>query len=405
LRLAVVRRTPVAEDALQDIPALTALFSTLREATARYPSDAELWLELGDAGYHFGELAGMADTVVLRDFERAIALDSMVLVPYVHAYNLALRAGKYREAATYVRRLASLSPPNAAPYYQLQGSVLDSAPRLSREASVQLDTLPLSFAGFILQELRLSPEATALSLAVAKQVSARLAKTPSLADSAAVARLLLLSQAQRGKTIAVATPLVFSDRAQLALAGLLPVDVVLQEARAMLSRQPAELTAAVALFAGVRDTVALAALGPVFESIDVATRARGDMRSAHFGEVLQSYMTLARGDSAAALRGLLALPMSMCNGAPCAVFTTSRLLMRAGRDADAARVLDRALPTAASQLTAPLLMLERAAAAERLGDKPTARRWYGRLLAQWGTADASVQATVAAARAGLDRVR
>lgn len=405
LRLAVVRRTPVADDALQDIPALTALFSTLREATARYPSDAELWLELGDAGYHFGELAGVADTAVLRDFERAIALDSMVLVPYVHAYNLALRTGRFRDAATYVRRLASLTPPNAAPYYQLQATVLDSAPVLNREARTRLDTLPLSFAGFVLQELRLAPEATPLALAVSQQMASRLAKEPTLADSAAVGRALLQAQAQRGKVVAASPPLVFSDRAQLALAGLLPVDVVLQEARAMLARPSQELTAAVALFAGVRDTASLTAILPVFDAVDVAARARGDLRSAHFADVAQAYLALARGDSAAALRGLLSLPVNMCNGAPCAVFTSSRLLMRAGRDADAARVLDRALPSSASQLTVPLLMLERAAVAERLGDKATARRWYTRLLAQWGSGDAAVQGTVTAAKAGLARVR
>ncbi|WP_353265524.1 serine/threonine-protein kinase [Gemmatimonas sp.] len=404
LRLAVVRRSPVAEDALQDIPALTALFATLREATARYPSDAELWLELGDAGYHFGELAGVADTNILQDFERAIALDSMVLVPYVHAYNLALRTGKYRSAAAHVRRLAQLMPPAAAPYYGLLGTVLDSAPVLSRSAKAQLDSLPVSHAAFVLRELQLAPEATVLSLSVASSLSSRLTSAPALEDSAAAARVMLLAQAHRGKVVRSSMPLVFSDRVSLALVGLMPSDAVLQEARAMIGQKSPELAGAASLFAAARDTASVSAIGPLFDQIDAAARARGDERT-RYAIVHRAYLALARGDSSAALRDLLSLPGTMCSGTPCAALITAKLLQRAGRDADAARVLDRALPSLAAQVNVPLLMQERAQLAERVGDKATARRWYERVLAQWVSGDAAVQPTVTAAKAGLARVR
>ena len=81
LRLAVVRRASTSNDALSAFPDVTALLTTLREAVTRYPSDAELWLELGDAGFHFGEFVDVTPESVLPDFSRAIALDSMVLVP------------------------------------------------------------------------------------------------------------------------------------------------------------------------------------------------------------------------------------------------------------------------------------------------------------------------------------
>ena len=51
------------------------------------------------------------------------------------------------------------------------------------------------------------------------------------------------------------------------------------------------------------------------------------------------------------------------------------------------------------------MLLLRAEIAERLGDRPTARKWYARVVAQWGSGDAPVQSTVSAARAGLARVR
>ncbi|WP_310568937.1 serine/threonine-protein kinase [Gemmatimonas sp.] len=405
LRLAVVRRTPAANEAINDIPAVTELLTALRGSTSRYPSDAELWLELGDAGYHFGELAGVLDTAILRDFARAIELDSMLLVPYVHAYGLALRTGRLREAATYARGLQRLSPPSAAPYYALQASLLDSAPSLSALAKATIDSLPLAYAAKSLQDLGTSPEASALSLAIAAHQSARLAANPSLPDSAAFAQRLLFAQAQRGKLIATPQLLTFSERALLAQMGQLPSADLLSEARPLLTRQPATLGSMFALYAGARDTASLQLLVSAFDSVDVAARARGQDRIAHYGDVARSYLALARGDTAAALRGLLALPMAMCSSAPCAATTTSRLLVQAKRDADAARVLDRAIPTAMSALNAAPMMLLRAEIAERMGDRPSARKWYARVVAHWGGGDAAVQETVTAARAGLARVR
>jgi len=405
LRLAIVRRTPATNEAISDIPAATALLTTLRETTKRYPGDAEMWLELGDAGYHFGEWAGMADTVVLADFKRAIALDSMVLVPYVHAYTLALRAARFSEAASYARGLARLMPPGNAAYFALQASVLDSAPNLRADVRAQLDTFDVSYAAQMLLDLGAVPDASALSLAMAAQQTARLAANPTLPDSAAFARVVLLAQAQRGKTITTPQKLTFGDRAQLAVIGHLPAADVLAEARSLLAAQPTALSPAMALFATARDTASMQLLVRAFDERDAAARASGQGGVARYGDVARSYLALARGDSAAALRGLLALPMAMCRNAPCAPLTTGKLLVQAKRDADAARMLDRALPTAMPELNVTPMMLLRAEVAERLGDRATARRWYARVVAKWGSGDAPVQSMVSAARAGLARVR
>ncbi len=405
LRLALVRRTPVANESVSDIPAVAQLLATLRESTKRYPSDAEMWLELGDAGYHFGELAGTADTVVLADFNRAIALDSMMLVPYVHAYSLALRAARFSEAASYARALARFVPPGTAAYYALQASVLDSAPNFSAGVRAQLDTFNVQYAAQSLLELGAVPEATALSLAIAAQQTARLAANPTLPDSAAFARVVLLAQAQRGKTITTPQKLAFGDRAQLAVIGQLPAADVLAEARSLLAREPAALSSVMSLFATARDTATMQLLVRAFDERDAAAQAGGQGATAHTGDAARSYLALARGDSAAALRGLLALPMAMCRNAPCAPLVTGRLLVHAKRDADAARLLDRAMPTAMPDLNITPMMLLRAEVAERMGDRATARRWYARVVAKWGSGDVAVQNTVSAARAGLARVQ
>ena len=143
----------------------------------------------------------------------------------------------------------------------------------------------------------------------------------------------------------------------------------------------------------------------VLDSVDVAVRAQGPRAVSQRGRAARGYLALARGDSAEALRDLLSLPMAMCEGAPCAVFTTARLLVRAGRDADAARFLDRALPSNMSSALTPALMMLRAEVAERMTDRAIARSWYQRVVAQWGRGATTVQPVVQAAQAGLTRMK
>ncbi|WP_411278423.1 protein kinase domain-containing protein [Gemmatimonas sp.] len=404
LRLAVVRRTPVVNEAVMDIPAVATLLATMRETTTRYPNDAELWLELADAGYHFGELAGMVDTTVLADFRRAIALDSMMLVPYVHAYTLALRTAQFREAASYARSLSRLSPPTVVPFYALQVALLDSTPTLSARARALLDSVPLSFVAQSFRDFNAVPEASALSIAIATHQAARLAANPSLPDSAAFAREMLLALAQRGQSIKTPQLLNIGDRATLAQLGAFPAADVLAEAQPLLLRQPTTLSAAFSLFSTARDTSAMQILVRAFDGVDSTAQARGQGRIAHYGDAARSFLALARADTAAALRGFLALPMAMCSSAPCAALTTARLLVQAKRDAEAAKLLDRALPTAMPSVGVVPLMLLRAEIAERMGDRATARRWYARVIAHWGSGSAPAQATVTVARAGLKRV-
>ncbi len=404
LRLAVVRRTPTATDPIDEIPALTALFATLTEATRRYPNDAELWLELGDAGFHFGALAQRNDTVVLGDFRKAIVLDSMLIVPYFHAQSLATRLGRFGEAAGYSEGISRLQPASS-PIYAVIKSLLDSAPTYAAAARAHFDTLPVAYVASLLQQIGEVPEATPLSLAIAKTQLERLAKTPSLADSAQFARLLLQQQVRGGKAVASREPLTLNDRVQLARAGVLPPPTILAEAAPLLASKAVTLGPVMPLFASARDTTALQTMVRVFDSVDVATRARGEGATAHQSDAARAYLALARGDSSAALRGFLSIPMAMCGGSPCAVAVTARLLMNARRDAEAARLLDRALPSGMASLLAPQLMSMRAEVAERMNDRATARGWYQRVIAQWGGGDAAFQPTVKAAQAGLARVK
>ncbi len=404
LRMSAALRTQVANDATADIPELNALFTTLREATKRYPGDAELWFELGDAGFHFGALAGVHDSIALSDFTRAIALDSSLLVSYVHAQTLSMRANKYRDAAAYSRGLMRLMPAAARDYYRLQALLLDSLPAINSVARELMDSLPVAYGGSVLSELMRVPEAAPFTMALAQTQSERLAANPGLKDSAALATALRFMRAWGGMldaaTVAGLRP---GDRSQLAVVGVLPSAPVLAEALDLLKREPASMSSMLPLLAAAHDTTAIARLAAVFDSLDRAGGPGAAGRSTHLRDYARAMGALARGDSAAALRGLLALPITKCDGAPCGGYMLSQLLARAGRDAEAARVLDRWLPLASPQMIGPGAMRLRAQVAERLGDKATASVWYRRVAARWGGGNEAVRAIVTEAQDGLKR--
>ncbi|MCC6241863.1 MAG: hypothetical protein IT353_03435, partial [Gemmatimonadaceae bacterium] len=231
------------------------------------------------------------------------------------------------------------------------------------------------------------------------------AKQPTLPDSAAYARALVLLQAHTGKPVSAPGVLTIAERAQLAQAGLMSSAAVLQEASTYLTTQPTALGGMLGMFAEARDTMSLQTLVRAFDSLDVTLRAQGNAAVAHRGDVARAFLRLAHGDSSGALRGLLGLPMAMCGGVPCGASTTARLLKQTGRDADAARVLDRAWSTSLASVFAPQTMQLRAEIAERMNDKPTARFWYQRVVTQWSGGGDAVAPTVSAAREGLTRTR
>lgn len=404
LRLAVVHRKPMENDVLAEIPALTALFATLQEATRRYLADAELWLELGDAGFHFGALAGVADSIVLADFKRAIALDSNVLVPYVHAQSLALRLNRNRDAATYSRELARLMPASVRPYSRLQAMLLDSAPTITRSARTLLDSLPANYVASLLLEFALVPEAAPLALTLAQTQRDRLAANPALPDSAGLASTVRYIFAWGGLLDAsTVAGLRLVDRAQLAVIGALPSEPVMAEARQLIGRAPATLSSVLPLMVAARDTSSIALMVVALDSVDRAGAAASPRRVTQLGDYARAMAALARGDSATAVRGLLRMSMMSCDGAPCAGFTLAQLLARAGRDADAAKVLDRWLPVGSKAMIGPGAMLLRAQIAERMNDRIVAQRWYRQVSARWGGGGPAVQTMLSLSREGVKR--
>lgn len=111
-----------------------------------------------------------------------------------------------------------------------------------------------------------------------------------------------------------------------------------------------------------------------------------------------------RGDTAGAVRTLLALPMSACGGIPCSGPFLAALLARSGRDRDAATVLDRWLLSSRTSVSAPMDWLLRGQIAERLGDRETASMAYRRVATMWGDGDPPARRVAGEARTALARV-
>ncbi|HYW31026.1 MAG TPA: serine/threonine-protein kinase [Gemmatimonas sp.] len=402
LRLAVVRVEFAKTNALDALPSLPALFTTLQDATTRYPSDAELWFELGDARYHFGEYAGVPLSDALTAFERGIALDSSFSVPYFHAFEIAMRAGRAADGARYARLSVPLLAPSTAVYFKALAGIVEPSSEYSAATTALLDSLPGAYIGTALQQLINHSDSAAAAVRLATWQDAR-AGTRESADSAGLREAIAYAFASRGRFREAISrrgdgmsPTLFY---QLVLLGASPRDSAMDRARRTVRNNPAGAASAARLFLEERDTASIDLLLRWADSVDAAATT-----PARFAPVLRAYRTLARGDSAGALRELLAIPMVQCRNLPCAGGITARLLAAAGRERDAARVLDRWLPSLAPNVTVPAELLYRARLAEKLGDDAGALAAYRKVEMLWSGGDPLVETTVAEARDGIRRL-
>jgi eukaryotic-like serine/threonine-protein kinase len=406
LRLAFRRRTPGAHDAIDAIPVLPALFESLQRATAEYPSDAELWFELGDAAFHFGELHDVSLQNATDWFERGVALDSTFVVPSFHLLDLATREGNTVKAALMARRIERVqSGGPSAPYYSALATVLESR-ALSARARELLDSLPSTYAAAVLRELSTMPDSGSLALTLTRD----LMRTPlrngaADPDSTVLRDAMALAFAARGHgrealQLSHSPSLVI----QLARLHLMSADSVAQSAREWLRFDPRSAVASARLLAQQRDTASLTRLVAWTDSVNRAAAPGSTSSTAGVVPVMRAYRALAAGDSAGALRTLLSVPMTICGGTPCAGSGMAELLVAAKRPADAARALDRWMPSASKRIDLPLDWMVRARIAEQSGDVPQATTFYRRVVALWKGGDAAVQQSVTEATEALQRL-
>jgi tetratricopeptide (TPR) repeat protein len=400
-------------------------FSTLEEATRRYPEDPATWYELGEARFHNGIAVGSTAQQTLEAFDRAIALDSGFGAAYIHPIQLALESAGPVGAEPYIEGyLASASDVAEGEGIRLVAPLLvpGSAPsgvvrRLADTASASsLLGAAVAMAGWA------DSNETALQLLKLMAEEHRMIRGP--VDTVSLDELLASTLTYRGhlrEARAVVGDGFGHPFVELAQLGVIPPDTAdaviarwfrssddpaLRFGKENVDRCRRTLGAAqwwaargdsTSLLELVRRGVAAAAPG---SNVYAQFNTQGDIALGRVG------LALARRDTAEALRRVLGVPDSLCPGfVPFRLFK-AHLLAEAGRDREAAVLFDRtpSLHWLDRSVGSALAVLQRGRVAERLRDREKAIQCYQLVLDLWRHADPELQPYVEEARAGLARV-
>jgi serine/threonine-protein kinase len=392
--------------------------ATLAEAARHYPDDPEVWYVVGEAGFHFGTVTGVSIAELLGSFDRAIQLDSSFAPAYLHPISLAMTAGDSARslgyARAYLRRARDDVTARGIALF-LRAVKHDLTAADSAEYAARPEPAELFEAWAPLGDL---PDSAESGVRIARWLGARRwAAVMPFADPAFTRGLYARTLATRGhlrEAWAVSGSADAGLFAELAWLGAVPEADARARFDGWLRAGDAQAArGALPWWAGQRDTTTLAAFvrlrahagGPAGFGAGSDRTARE--RAAFDTAAGMAWLTLARGDTAAALERFNALPDSLCPTCYLHRIPRAELLLDAGRAADAYAILERELAVIVGgprPLEIPWRLL-RAEAAERTGRRDLAVAGYRNVLDMWRAADAGLAPFVQRARAGLERAR
>jgi tRNA A-37 threonylcarbamoyl transferase component Bud32/tetratricopeptide (TPR) repeat protein len=392
------------------------LLATMERAARRYPEDAEVWYELGEARYHFGESAGVTLEAVYDAFRHSIELDSGFAPAYIHATELALRLEGVEVGRRTLAALLTLGPVGyEAGAAHLAQALLDPARAQSAEVEAALDTLSDLAMTHAITHLQYYPDSAESALRVARALAERSPAGASdlrwqLAFRGHVGESYQVLEEVDWRTPQVRYWAVQSTFAELALLGVFPDDTVRAVYDAWLNANYGEgVYLANRWWADRGDTVSLQRLMRISETRLDQLRGAQDPDTALVGWAHQcatAYLALARGDTAAALGEFEALrDWPTVPWAYKERLTRAQLLMAVGRDEEAATVLEQ-IPSVGYPPGPVEVMwiLERARVNDRLGNREKAVESYAYVADVWRHADPLLQPFVEEARGALARL-
>jgi tetratricopeptide (TPR) repeat protein len=144
-------------------------------------------------------------------------------------------------------------------------------------------------------------------------------------------------------------------------------------------------------YAARRDTSALRSGLRLADSLAASGGTPRDRELARYGAAAaRAYLSLAMGDSAAAVGLFAALPDSLCPDCYFDWKTRGELRMAAGKLDEAERDLTRVLTYAWTVPTYPATLVLFGRLSELRGDKKAAARYYRTALAAWSSADSTI---------------
>jgi len=405
-------------------------FVTLEEASRRYPDDPQVWYELGEARFHLGYVVGSTAQQTVDAFDRAIALDSLFAPAYFHPVQLALERNDTAAAERYITRYLQLTANvSEGAGLRVVSQLLDRAQASSAGLQAVLDTASANVLFDAWRTVQRWPDSAEVAVRLLRLLATGHRGVGLSADTARTRYLLTTELLFRGHLRAARS--MAGSRfgvpfAELAVIGAIPADSAAQgfnrwlgatNERSVVADPPWVARCyrsflAAEWLARARDTVALLSLLRRGESVARSTRSIPRLVDAWADTGLaHAALALARRDTADALRRFLAFPDSLCSGFYAALSPSLaplkrirfELLAATGRDRDAASVVDRQV-TLPLTLSAIIGTLERARAAERLGDRSGALHAYQFVIAVWRNADPELGAYVAEARAAVKRL-
>jgi eukaryotic-like serine/threonine-protein kinase len=417
------------------------VLTPVEEAVRRYPEDPMSWYELGEwrMSHEPWPIAG-PPAVSLEAFTRAIALDPGFAPPYEHMPSLLLSLGRVEEARRYAAIYLALDPtsPNRS-NIRLAALLLDSSDTGRAEAERMVDTASVFtvWGAVIDQRLNSWPDTAETAIRVLRRLGDpgrdATGGPPWVRDSAMWPQYLAVALQGRGhlrEAFAADERLLLQPSASpwsgfldpfptLSLFGVVPDSL----ARATFGRALASDSGWSDMFTPRHlrglpwwlsrgDTAALAQFGARAASVARApANPRSAMRARLLGETSVAFLDLARGDSAAAIRKLSAIPDTLCLAdwytTDCfhLNLTLARLLAARGEYRRAGERLERwRWSGGGGGPMFVLATLELGRIAERLGDTAKAGESYGFVRAMWRRPDPELAPYVAEARDGLARL-
>jgi serine/threonine-protein kinase len=406
--------------------------STLEEAARRYPADAEVWYELGDARFHGDRAMGGVPAAALEAFDRAIALDPGFAPGYEHVVNLALRLNRIDLARKYADAYLRLDPTDVnAPAIRLAALMLDPKRSHAPETARMID----SASSWVLFDAALGqlgwwPDSEEAPNRLLRALATRSGTgADPWSDTLMHDQFLAIGLAYRGhlhEAYRVDRRLILNPSASpfsatwdpfpdLSLMGVIPESLAANTfsralepgtAWPMPDFENVRQLRGLPWWLARRDTASLARFAHRAEQEAGHQRSgRGKLRSRYLHLAATAYLALARADSAEALRLFQAIPDTLCLKNDCynERLTEARLLNSLGQPKQAAAVLDQWVWS-----SGPLFglgVLEQGRIAERLGQRKKAIDCYQFVVNVWPHADPELEPYVREALAGLARAR
>ncbi|MGI8498612.1 MAG: protein kinase domain-containing protein [Gemmatimonadaceae bacterium] len=387
------------------------LFSTLEEASRRYPDDPQVWYSLGDARFHWAVGPGLRVTnaQILEAFDRSIAADSTFAPAYIHPVELGFEMEGAAAAMRYARAYLAQNPTDVSAD-AIRGAVALVEASRSRDGIAALDSLPLATLGRAGPYVRGWADSGEVLLQLIRRRSASSSAPRQPAESAPSLAGPLLNELTFRGHVAEAMKRPLMRRSQLAV-GIAFLGGMAKDSADVLAaewgRERSDLYfSALPWLASRGDTATLSRhITNARAELPRATNPIAKRLSPFIIATIETYLALAKHDTSDALRRFAALPDSLC---PDCFYTDqlirAKLLASHGRDRDALALLTARRSNLEGTSASVLFAIEAGPVAERLGERQIAIDAYSRVVDAWLHADAALQPYVAQARNGLKRL-